>query len=81
MKREWQLSRGFAKPDAGFPFGSPEAFDTPGSGGSFGFADPRTGIGYAYVLNRLGSKQGTDPRELALRKALYRSIGQSNSYP
>ncbi len=77
LKRVWQLSLGFAKPDAGFPFGSPSAFGTPGSGGSFGFADPQTGIGYAYVLNRLGSKQGTDPRELALRDALFQSIGRT----
>jgi CubicO group peptidase (beta-lactamase class C family) len=74
MKREWQLSLGFAKPDPGFPFGSPSAFGTPGTGGSIGFADPQTGVGYAYVLNRLGAKQGTDSRELALREALYRSI-------
>jgi len=79
LKRVWQLSLGFAKPAAGFPFGSPSAFGTPGSGGSFGFADPQTGIGYAYVLNRLGSKQGTDPRELALRDALHQSIGQPGS--
>ncbi len=78
LKRVWQLSLSFAKPDASFPFGSPSAFGTPGSGGSFGFADPQTGIGYAYVLNRLGSKQGTDPRELALRNALHCSIGQPN---
>ena len=78
LKREWQLSLGFAKPDAGFPFGSPSAFGTPGSGGSIGFADPQTGVGYAYVLNRLGTKQGTDPRELAIREALYQSIGISN---
>jgi CubicO group peptidase (beta-lactamase class C family) len=75
MKREWRLSLGFAKPDEGFPFGSPSAFGAPGSGGSFGFADPQTRLGYAYVLNRLGEKQGTDPRELALREAVFRSIG------
>jgi len=77
LKREWRLSLGFAKPDAGFPFGSPSAFGTPGSGGSFGFADPQTGVGYAYVLNRLGGKQGYDPRELAVRDALHQSIGQT----
>jgi CubicO group peptidase (beta-lactamase class C family) len=76
IKREWQLSLGFAKPDQGFPFGSPAAFGTPGSGGSFGFADPHTGVGYAYVLNRLGAKQGTESRELALREAFQRSVGQ-----
>jgi CubicO group peptidase (beta-lactamase class C family) len=76
MRREWRLSLGFAKPDEGFPFGSPLAFGTPGSGGSIGFADPETGIGYAYVLNRLGNKQGYDPRELAVREAFHHTIGQ-----
>jgi CubicO group peptidase (beta-lactamase class C family) len=70
LKTKWRLSLGFAKPDRGFPFGSPSAFGTPGSGGSIGFADPETGVGYAYVMNRLGSRQGSDPRELALRKAM-----------
>jgi len=80
LKRDWRLSLGFAKPDAGYPFGHPGAFGTPGAGGSFGFADPQAGVGYAYVLNRLGERQGGDPRDLALRDALYRSIGQANPF-
>jgi CubicO group peptidase (beta-lactamase class C family) len=77
LKREWQLSLGFAKPDPGFPFGSPAAFGTPGAGGSCGFADPQAGIGYGYVLNLLGNHQGTDPRELAVRNAFFQSIGKA----
>ncbi|MGA2490426.1 MAG: hypothetical protein ABSF99_09645 [Anaerolineales bacterium] len=80
LKRKWQLSLGFAKPDAGFPFGSPSTFGTPGSGGSIGFADPQTGVGYAYVLNRLGGGQGYDPRELAVREAFHRSIGEAKPF-
>lgn len=76
MKREWSLSLGFAKPSQAYSFGHPGAFGTPGMGGSFGFADPQAGLGYAYVLNRMGAKQGGDPRDLALREAMYRSIGQ-----
>ncbi|MEM7285077.1 MAG: serine hydrolase [Actinomycetota bacterium] len=41
-----------------------------GSGGSFAFADPETGTGYAYVMNRAGYSLPADPRELALRRAL-----------
>jgi CubicO group peptidase (beta-lactamase class C family) len=77
MMKEMILSLGFLKPNPVYPYGSPSAFGTPGAGGSFGFADPQTEVGYAYVTNCLGAKQGSDPRELALRDALYRSIGQT----
>jgi len=75
MKRELYLSLGFTKPSLGFLYDTPGVFGTPGSGGSLGFADPQAGVGYAYVTNLLGSKQGSDPRELALRDAFFRSIG------
>jgi CubicO group peptidase (beta-lactamase class C family) len=74
LKIEWPLTLGFLKPCPAYPFGSPGAFGTPGSGGSFGFGDPQGGAGYAYVTNLLGAKQGSDPRELALRAAFHRSI-------
>ena len=43
-------------------------------GGSFGFADPDTGIGFGYVMNRLGFHLVSDPRELAVRQALFRDV-------
>ena len=76
MKKEMTLSLGFLKPCRTYPFGHPSAFGEPGAGGSFGFADPEAGIGYAYVTNQMGAKLGGDPRDLALRDALRRSIGQ-----
>ena len=76
LNREWSLSLGFAKPGPTYNFGCPGAFGTPGAGGSFGYADPEAGVGYAYTPNRLGPIQGGDPRELALRNALHRAIGQ-----
>jgi len=69
------FSLGFMKPRPKHPFGSPGSFGMPGSGGSFGFADPQAGIGYGYVLNGMDWYL-EDPRDLALRKAMYRSIGE-----
>jgi CubicO group peptidase (beta-lactamase class C family) len=71
MKGEIQFSLGFMKPSAFWPFGSPAAFGAPGAGGSFGFADPQKGIGYAYVTNRMRMKVTGDPREVALRNAVF----------
>jgi CubicO group peptidase (beta-lactamase class C family) len=75
MKKEMTLSLGFLKPCPAYPYGSPVAFGSPGAGGSFGFADPQARIGYAYVTNRMGPKQGGDPRQLALQNAFHRAIG------
>lgn len=64
---------GFMKPFPILPFGSSgRAFGHSGSGGSFAYADPDLGIGYAYVMNRNGYGLPTDPREIALREALGR---------
>jgi CubicO group peptidase (beta-lactamase class C family) len=69
------FSLGFTKPFPKFVFGSSEkAFGTPGTGGSFGFADPDTGIGFAYVMNKMGFHPWSDPRELALRQSLFHDI-------
>ncbi|HEY9302972.1 MAG TPA: serine hydrolase domain-containing protein [Mycobacterium sp.] len=66
---------GLSKPAPICRFGSSEtAFGTPGFGGSFGFADPDTGVGFAYVMNRLGFHLCSDPRELAVRQALFRDV-------
>ncbi len=69
------FSLGYCKPVPHFRFGSTDkAFGTPGFGGSFGFADPDTGVGFAYVMNRLGFHLWSDPRELALRQALFHDV-------
>lgn len=70
MKGEIQFSLGFCKPSPTSSFGHPRSFGHPGAGGSFGFADPAAGIGYAYVTNRMGTTLPFDPRDVALRTAL-----------
>ncbi len=74
------MSLGFMKPNQKIPFAHPSAFGMLGYGGSFGFADPHTGMGFAYVPNRINFYL-MDPRQDALRRAMYRSIGETNSFP
>lgn len=70
------FSLGYAKPFPAFRFGkNEEAFGTPGAGGSFCFADPQAGIGFAYAMNKTGFYLYDDPREKSLRDAVYRCIG------
>jgi CubicO group peptidase (beta-lactamase class C family) len=70
------FSRGFLKPFPLARFGRDDnrSFGTAGAGGSFGFADPTSEIGYAYVMNKSGFCIFDDPRELSLRKAVYESL-------
>ena len=75
MKAEARFSLGFMKPGPMLAFGSARAFGMPGSGGSMGFADPQTGIGYGYVTSRMGTVLTGDPRDLALRNALHAITG------
>lgn len=73
------FSLGFSRPSASFRFGvSRKAFGAPGAGGSFGFADPDAGVGYGYVMNRLGYCLSDDPREVALRRATYACLGEAS---
>jgi CubicO group peptidase (beta-lactamase class C family) len=72
---ETRYSLGFWKPCAEFDFGSDaRAYGAPGAGGSVGFADPATGLGFAYVPNRLGLHMLDDPRARRLREAVYRCV-------
>lgn len=71
MKGEAKFSLGFMKPCEAWPFDHAGAFGHPGAGGSLGYADPESGIGYAYVTNRMGVSLTGDPRDIALRNALY----------
>jgi CubicO group peptidase (beta-lactamase class C family) len=79
MKVEIRLSLGFEKPGPKHPFAHPSGFGHPGTGGSFGFADPHAQVGFAYVPNQMGTHLD-DPRQVALRQATYRSIGVTDPY-
>ena len=74
LKGEVRFSLGFMKPCANLSFGGPSSFGSPGTGGALGFADPDAAIGYGYVTSRMGLKFAGDPRDLALREALYSAL-------
>ena len=66
-----RYSLGFMQHGPAWPFGSKSSFGFPGAGGSLGFADPALGIGYGYVTMKMGTSLTGDPREIALRNAVY----------
>ena len=69
------FSLGFLRPGPDLIFGSSQrAFGAPGAGGSLGFADPDARLGYGYVMNMMDFYLHNDPREKALRDAVYRAI-------
>jgi CubicO group peptidase (beta-lactamase class C family) len=72
-----QFSLGFMKSTREWPFGGPSSYGAPGAGGSIGFADPEAGVGYAYVTSQMGTALTGDPRDVALRDALYAAIQTS----
>lgn len=72
-----KFSLGFMKPSPVWPFGSATSFGSPGSGGSLGFADPEARVGYAYVTSQSGTALTGDPRDVALRDALYNALKTS----
>lgn len=74
-----RLSLGFMKPSPQVPYGHPSSFGMLGFGGYFGFADPKAKIGFAYILNR-NDVYLSDPRQNALRLAMYRSIGETDPF-
>jgi CubicO group peptidase (beta-lactamase class C family) len=74
LKGEVQFSLGFMKPNVNWPFGGARSFGSPGTGGALGFADPDAGIGYGYVTSRMGTVFTGDPRDVALRDALYTAL-------
>ena len=79
LKGKVKFSLGFMKPSTVWRFGTPSSYGSPGSGGSLGFADPAAGVGYGYVTSRMGTRLSGDPRDRALRGALYAAIGRAEA--
>jgi len=71
-----RFSLGFMLSQPGAELGpNHHSFGHPGAGGSLGFADPDTKIGFGYVMNQMGSNVSLiDPRTGALIEAVYASL-------
>jgi len=65
---------GFALHSKEISLGQPGAFGHSGAGGSLGFADPKAGIGFGYVMNKMQLVAGDDPRTLTLIAAVHESL-------
>lgn len=77
LKVDVRYSLGFMRRCRAFPYGSSDkVFGAQGAGGSIGFADPDAQIGWAYTPNKMGFCLYGDPREVALREAVYGAIGK-----
>jgi CubicO group peptidase (beta-lactamase class C family) len=62
------------------PYGGPRSFGHTGAGGSVGFTDPENGIGFGYVMNKMGMSLNGDPRSGGLIAAVYDAIGVEPTY-
>ena len=71
---ETSFGLGFMLDTAFNPLLSPGSFGHPGAGGSLGFADPESGIGFGYVMNRMQMNLSADPRQGALIDAVRRCL-------
>ena len=81
LKGDVQFSLGFMKPCDNWRFGGARSYGSPGTGGALGFADPDAGIGYGYVTSRMGTVFTGDPRDVALRDALYAALRSRQEPP
>ena len=73
-----EFALGFMKSCPALRFGGARSYGSPGAGGAMGFADPDAGIGYAYVTSQMGTTLSGDPRDVALRDALYAAVEGSS---
>ena len=70
-----RFGAGFWLHDTSAPMIQDGSFGHPGAGGSLAYANPELGIGYGYVMNRMGAAVTGDARTLALNDAVLASLG------
>jgi CubicO group peptidase (beta-lactamase class C family) len=74
MDLDLQYGLGFNLPSSILLLGGPRSFGHYGAGGSVGFADPDTEVGFGYVMNKMFMGLSGDPRTVALIGALQESL-------
>ncbi|HEX6339777.1 serine hydrolase domain-containing protein [Umezawaea sp.] len=72
--RSFYMSLGFMRAAPPMPMTGPSSFGHPGSGGSIGFADPDSGVGFGYVTNNWNFRPD-DPRAADLARAVRDCLG------
>ena len=70
-----RFGAGYWLHDTSAPMIQDGSFGHPGAGGSLAYANPELGVGYGYVMNRMGGAVTGDPRTLALNDAVLASLG------
>ena len=60
---------------------SEDAYGHTGNGGSLGFADPRAGMSFAYVMNQMSRTGLPDERSQSLIDATYQALGYRHRDP
>jgi CubicO group peptidase (beta-lactamase class C family) len=68
-----RFGTGFQLPCDGSLMG-PTSYGHAGAGGSLAFADPETGVAFAYVMNRMQAFLGPDPRTSGLIEAVRQAV-------
>ncbi len=74
LAAETRFGSGFFLPSAFSPLGGPRSFGHSGAGGSLAFADPETGMAFAYVMNQMQQGLSADPRPASLVSAFRASV-------
>jgi CubicO group peptidase (beta-lactamase class C family) len=70
LVKEMAFGLGFFVPGPESDLGGPGSFGHAGAGGSLGFANPRTGVAFGYVMNKMNANIDGDPRVEALTAAV-----------
>lgn len=70
LSRHTSFGFGFMLDNDSNPLLSSGSFGHPGAGGSLGFADPESGIGFGYVMNQMQTNLSADPRPTRLIDAV-----------